>query len=132
MAPTVPNTGEAAIVTALVRDATATTASGMRWIGWGSTATAETETDTDLINALGENRVGTNAPTQVTVGTTNDTLQVIQTISATASRTVREVGLFNTSAGTVSPGALCMRATHGDLVLLSGDAVEYTLQEQMT
>ncbi len=132
MAATVPNTGEAAIVTALVRDSTATSASGMRWIGWGSTSTAEAETDTDLAAALGENRVGTNAPTQVTVGTTNDTHQVVQTISATASRTVREVGMFNTSSGTTAPGALCMRATHGDLVLLSGDAVEYTLQIQMT
>lgn len=128
MAPTVPDVGEAAIVTALVRDSTATTASGMRFIHWGSLATVEAETDVSLAAALGEARVGTNAPTAVTVGTTGDTLQVIQTISATAARTVREVGLFNSSA----TGTLVMRATHGDLVLLSGDAVEYTLQIQMT
>lgn len=128
MAPTVPDTGEAAIIAAVVRDSTATTVSGMRWIHWGSLATAEAEADTILAAALGELRVGTNAPTQVTVGTTGDTLQVIQTISATIARTVREVGLFNSSA----VGSLCMRATHGDLVLLSGDAVEYTLQIQNT
>lgn len=128
MAPTVPNAGEAAIVTALVRDAVATPASGMKWIGWGSTNTAETETDTDLAAALGENRVGTNAPTAVTVGTTGDTLQVIQTITATAAHTIREVALFCSSAG----APMAMRATHGDLVINASDAVEYTLQVQET
>lgn len=119
--PVFTDVGEQAVVDILVANNT------IKWIGWGTGATAEAKGNTGLTEP-GEARVGTNAPTKVTVTTTGDTMQVIQTITASAARAITEVGLFTA----VTAGVLVTRALFTVINLATGDSIEFTLQLQFT
>lgn len=95
-----------------------TTDNTWRHIGWGSGTTAFAVTQTTLVAANAEARTaGTiSQPAQ-------NTHRVVGTIAATAARVVEEVAVFD--AATV--GNMIVRATHGQLNLVSGDSVAYTI-----
>lgn len=84
----------------------------------GNTALAAEITDTGL-----ERVAGTVSRTTTTV--TNDTLSIVKTFTATGSKTVEEVGIFNAS----SSGTMLSRALTGTKALTSGEtlAITYTL-----
>jgi hypothetical protein len=127
MAAMVVNAGKAIIAAAMKY--TSGTQTEPRYVGWGTSATAEAATQTDLQAAATEARTaGTSSLVTTTV--TNDTYQVVGTITcAGAGKSIQEVGLFD-AAGSGSPpsGAnmLC-RSVHGVQTLNVGDAIEYTV-----
>lgn len=93
MASTVTNTGLKSFVDAMVADNT------VRHLGWG-TGSGQTATATDLATAAPEARTaGTMAA--ATTNTTDDTMRVTGTITATAARAITEVGLFSAATGAV-------------------------------
>jgi hypothetical protein len=71
----------------------------------------------------------------VTTTTTNDTYQVVGTITCGGSgKTITEVGLFD-AAGAGSPpsgGSLFVYADHGGVALNVGDSITYTVKVQVT
>jgi len=100
------------------------------YVGWGTSSTAEANTQTDL-QAPGANEART-AGTSSIVTTTNpsDTYQVVGLITcATGGKTIQEVALFD-AAGTGTPpsgGNMLCRAVHGAQALNVGDSIEYTI-----
>jgi hypothetical protein len=91
MASLVTNTGLAEFVSALVADNT------VRHIGWGG-GTGQGVTATNLASAFAEARTAGTASAQTTT-TTGDTYRVTGAITATATRAVTEVGVFDAATG---------------------------------
>jgi hypothetical protein len=104
--------GQAKAVTVLTTDAT------MKHIGWGSGTTAAAVTQTALVTANPEARTAGTITNPAT-----NTYRVTGTITATATRVVEEVGLFDAA----SAGNMGIRATHGQMNLVSGDTITYQL-----
>lgn len=69
-----------------------------------------------------ETRSGTNAPTRITTTVTNDTLQVVNTVSATATRVITECGLFDAS----SAGNCLIMSGISTINLANGDSIQFT------
>jgi hypothetical protein len=128
MAAMIVDTGKASITALLV-------ASTDKYVGWGTSATAEAHGQTDLQAAGANESRATGTPTQQTTTYTNDTWQVLGQITcATAGKTIQEVGVFD-AAGTGTPasgGNLILRAVHGAQILNVGDSIEYTIKTQFT
>ncbi len=128
MAPLVTNAGKAIITNRLIGAGTEP-----KFIGWGTGATAEAVSQTNLVTPGTEARVtGTSARTTVTA--TNDTYQVTGTVVADGTKSIKEVGLFD-AAGTGSPptgGNLFMRGLHGSTDLGVGESIAYTITVQFT
>ena len=99
-------------------------------LGVGATGAARTAaaSDTALSSELTEGRSGTNAPTAVTTTNTNDTLSVVQTVTATGTRAVDEAGLFTASTS----GTMFLSATFAAVNLNSGDSLTLTGKVQFT
>lgn len=95
-------------------------------MGTGATAAARTAaaTDTALSTQVESRVAGTSS--RVTTTVTNDTHQVVGTITASASRAVDEAGLFDASIG----GNMYTSATHNVVNLASGDSLQYTWKVQ--
>lgn len=107
-----------AIVTALLA------ASNVKYIHWGTGTTAAAATDTTLQTALGESRVS-GTQTQQTTDHTNDTYQVVGTLTkATSSAAVTEAGLFDAA----SSGNLYVRATFDAINVDVGDSIQFTFK----
>lgn len=95
-------------------------------VGTGATGAARTAVvaDTALSTAVESRVAGTS--TQQTTSVTNDTYQVVGTVTATASRAVDEAGLFDAS----SAGNMYLSATFPVVNLSSGDSIQATLKVQ--
>lgn len=98
-----------------------------RYLGWG-TGSGQTATSTDLATAAAEARTaGTTA--QATTTTTSDTYRITGTITATGTRAITEVGVFD-GAGTGSPPSGDNLGIYGDFTVInlsSGDSVSFTI-----
>lgn len=131
MSSLVPNVGKA-IISGRMFGSTPTQAEP-KYLGWGTGAGAGSASSTDVSTAASEARVaGTSS--QVTTTQTNDTHQVVGTITAGGSKTITNVGLFD-GAGTGSPpsGAVLYAIFDGlSVALLSGDAIQFTAKVQFT
>jgi hypothetical protein len=120
----VVNTGRAIITNRLKGSGTEPSA-----IGIGTGTTAVTLTDTALGGEVETRTAGTS--TRTTTSTTNDTYQVVGTITATGSRTIGEVGLFDST--TVAGSSLFVRGVLASTVsLASGDSITVTATVQVT
>jgi hypothetical protein len=128
MATLIVNTGRA-VTTALL-------AGGVtypKFVGWGTGAGTAGATDTDLFTPATEARV-TGAQSQITTTTTNDTYQVVATLTANAGKTITNVMIFD-SAGSGSPpsgGNGYFKGDHAGQALNNGDQIQYTLQTKYT
>jgi hypothetical protein len=95
----------------------------MKYLAWGTGATAEAVGNTALATEASEARTA-GAITGVTTTVTGDTHRVIGTITvAGANKTITEVGLFDASAA----GIMLMRALFTGLALLIGDSIAFTI-----
>lgn len=117
-------------ITFLTDKIDSTTTASTFWIGWGtggsSTGGTATSADTGLKASATEAWVAASL-SQPAV----DTNQYVATITAGTAKTVEEAGVF---AGT-STGAsvkILIRASHGGVVLATGDAIQYTFTLQTT
>lgn len=119
--PLVTNAGKAIITGRMV--GASPTQVEPRWVSMGTGAVAEAATDTALGTAV-ESRTDTVAGTRVTTTVTNDTVQWVGTITATAARAVTEAGMFD--AATV--GNMLMRATFAVINLVTGDSIQFTIK----
>lgn len=91
-------------------------------MGVGATGAARTAAvgDTALSSQVESRTSGTEST--VTTTTTNDTYQVVGTVTATATRVVDEAGLFDAS----SSGNMATSATFAVINLESGDSIQFT------
>ena|SRR3990167_3424338 len=103
-------------------------ASVPKYIQWG-VGTGVTVSGTDLNSKTGTTEVRTaGTATDETTTTTNDTFQVVGTITALAALSITEVGLFD-SAGSASPpsgGNMAFYASFGVQTVAIGDSITFT------
>jgi len=103
------------------------------FLGWGTGAGAGSAASTDVSTPAPEARVS-GTSTQQTTSVTNDTHQVIGTLTASAARTITNVGVFD-AAGSGSPptgGSLYAIFDGLSQALNSGDSIQFTARIQMT
>lgn len=130
--------GVAAVVTTIgkamfadrVRGTPATYTNPPKYVALGVGATGAGRTavigDTALSSEQETRTSGTESVQTTT--TTGDTYQVIGTVTATGTRAVDEVGLFDAS----STGNMFLSATHAIVNLISGDSIQYTLKAALS
>lgn len=101
-----------------------------KWVHWGTGTTTATATDTVLETPGTEARTeGTE--TQKTTSTTNDTFQVVGTITCTGSpKAITEAGLFSHLTSTT--GYLYLRATFDVINVAVGGSIQFTITAQYT
>ena len=94
-------------------------------IGVGATGAARTAAaaDTALSSAVESRVSGTSS--NVTVTSTNDTYQVVGTVTATATRAVDEAGTFDASTS----GNMDISATFAVVNLASGGSIQLTFKK---
>lgn len=115
MASVLVNTGKA-IITALLA------ASSAKYIGWGTGAGTAAATDTTLFTESAESRV-VGTQTQQTTTTTNDTYRLVGTLTASAPRSITNVGVFDASTS----GNLFGKANFTAFDLSTNDAIQFTI-----
>ena len=97
------------------------------FVAWGTGAGTAAITDTTLFTESAEARTS-GTSTQQTTTTTNDTYQVVGTITASATRAITNAGLFDAS----SAGNLYMKGDFATVNLSTGDAIQFTMKVQYT
>jgi hypothetical protein len=100
------------------------TTGGFKWIQLGSSSTSATAANTTLaaaITAAGMSRAAATCTRTITT-TANDTAQLVHTFTATASQSVREAGIFDSSTS----GVMLARQTFIAKALESGDTLATT------
>lgn len=109
----------------LCGDATATP---FTYVAVGTSSTAVAATDTTLTAEIVDTGLSraSGTVTRITTTVTNDTYQISKTFTATGSKTVEEVGIFNAS----SAGTMLSHALTGSKALTNNDtlAITYTLK----
>jgi hypothetical protein len=97
-------------------------------IGTGATGAARTAVvaDTALTTEVETRATGTESI--VTTAVTNDTYQVVGTVTATATRAVDEAGTFDAA----SAGNIGISATMNVINLVSGDSLQLTIKTQLS
>ncbi len=96
------------------------------FVAIGTGATAEAITQTALVTEVETRATGTS--TRVTTTTTNDTYQVVGTITATAARALQESGLFDAA----SAGNMLVRGVFTTINLAIGDSIQVTWKLQFS
>lgn len=96
------------------------------YVAWGTGAGTTAATDTTLFSETGSRVAGTS--TQQTTSTTDDTYQVIGTLTAGSSLTITNAGLFDAS----SSGNLFVKGDFTGLALNSGDSIQFTFKTQFS
>lgn len=95
-------------------------------VGVGATGADRTAlaTNTTLSTEIETRAAGTSS--RVTTSVTNDTYQVVGTVTATTSRSVDEAALFDASTA----GNMFLSATFPVVSLSTGDSIQCTLKVQ--
>lgn len=122
MATLLVNTGKAIVTNYLAGGA----ATQPKYVGWGTGAGTTAATDTTLFTETGSRVAGTSS--QQTTSTTNDTYQVIGTLTAGSSLTITNAGLFDAS----SSGNLFVKGDFTGVALTSGDSIQFTFKTQFS
>lgn len=118
MASVITNKGKEIVVDRILGNGTEP-----KYVAWGTGAGTAAATDTTLFTESSESRTnGTSS--KVTVTTTNDTYQVVGTITATGARTITNAGLFDAS----SSGNLFVKSDFSSVGLASGDSIQFTFK----
>ncbi|HYW86272.1 MAG TPA: hypothetical protein VFB50_00770 [Chloroflexota bacterium] len=125
MASLVPTVGKAILSGRMIGATPAQTEP--HFIGWGTGAGAGAAASTDLSTPAPEARAN-GTSTQATVTVTNDTHQVVGTITATAGRTITNVGIFDAAGSGSPPSGGVLYAIFDGLsqALNSGDSIQFT------
>lgn len=118
MATVLTNTGKARMVNALNGGAH----TPPQHVGWGTGAGTSAEADTTLFTEASEARVsGTKSVETTTVS--NDTYQVIATITAGGTKTITNAGLFDA----ITTGNMYVKGDFTGIPLTSGDSIQFTI-----
>lgn len=119
MAALVTNVGITKIIAALFGDSHTAPVH----VHWGTGTTTEAVGNTALETASAEARTS-GTKTKQTTNTTDDTYQVVGSITSAGVQTISEAGLFNASTA----GDMYVRGTFTGIVLAASDAIEFTIQ----
>lgn len=92
-------------------------------VAWGTGAGTAAATDTTLFTESAEARTS-GTSTQQTTTVTNDTYQVVGTITATGTRAITNAGLFDASSG----GNLFMKGDFATINLAPDDSIQFTMK----
>ena len=122
MATLLVNTGKAIVTNYLAGGA----ATQPKYVGWGTGSGTTALTDTTLFSETGSRATGTT--TQQTITTTNDTYQVIGTLTASGSVTITNAGLFDASTS----GNLFVKGDFTGIALTTGDSIQFTFKTQFS
>lgn len=122
MATLLVNTGKAIVTNYLAGGA----ATQPKYVGWGTGAGTTALTDTTLFTETGSRATGTT--TQQTTSTTNDTYQVVGTLTASGSVTITNAGIFDASTS----GNLFVKGDFTGIALTSGDSIQFTFKTQFS
>lgn len=122
MATLLVNTGKAIVTNYLSGGA----ATQPEYIGWGTGVGTTAATDTTLFTEIGSRVAGTS--TQQTTSTTDDTFQVVGTLTAGGSVTITNAGLFDASTS----GNLFVKGDFTGIGLTSGDSIQFTIKTQFS
>ena len=96
------------------------------FVAWGTGAGTAAATDTTLFTEASEARTS-GTSTQQTTSVTNDTYQVIGTITcAGAGKTITNAGLFDAS----TLGNLFVKGDFAGIALNIGDSIQFTIKVQ--
>ena len=97
------------------------------YVAWGTGAGTAAVGDTTLFTESAETRVaGTSSI--VTTSVTNDTYQVVGTITASAGRAITNAGTFDA----VSSGNLHVKGDFSVINLSTGDSIQFTVKTQFS
>lgn len=102
------------------------------YVAWGTGAGTAAVTDTTLFTekaddlSTGSGTRVTGTSTRVTTDVTNDTWQLVGTITATGSGTVTNAGCFDSA--TIAAGNLFIKGDFTGIGLSSGDSIEFTFK----
>ena len=97
------------------------------YVAWGTGAGTSAVGDTTLFTEASETRVA-GTSTQQTTAETDDTYQVIGTLTADGTKVITNAGLFDA----VSSGNLFVKGDFSDISLSASDAIQFTFQVQFT
>ena len=100
------------------------------YVAVGTSSTAASAGQTALVAEITDSGLERAAATvsQATITTTNDTYQAVYTWTASGSKTVEEVGVFNAA----SSGSMLSRAVTGTKSVVSGETIVLTYRLQLT
>jgi hypothetical protein len=131
MASLVPSVGKAVISGRMFGGTP--TQTEPHFVGWGTGAGAGAAGSTDLSTAATEARVS-GTSTQVTTSVTNDTHQVVATITAAGTKTITNVGIFDAAGSGSPPSGGVLYAIFDGLsqALNSGDSIQFTAKVQFS
>jgi hypothetical protein len=124
LATVLTNAGVAIISNRLIQAGTAP-----KNIGWGTGSVAAAVTDTALgtefaPTTAGGRTIGTESRATTTV--TNDTYQVVGTVTATSAGTITEAGLFDAT----SAGNMLIRSVFTGIAVAISDSIAFTFQSK--
>jgi len=122
MATLLVDTGKAIVTNYLAGGA----ATQPKYVAWGTGAGTTAATDTTLFSETGSRTTGT--ATQQTTSTTNDTYQVIGTLTASGTVTITNAGLFDANTS----GNLFVKGDFTGIGLTSGDSIQFTFKTQFS
>lgn len=98
-----------------------------QWIDWGTGTTPAADADTVLETPKDDEARTVGVMTQETTSVTDDTLQVVGTITCAASgAAITECGLFTHLTSTT--GFLYLRATFDAINVQVGNSIEFTIK----
>jgi len=98
-----------------------------QWIDWGTGTTPAADADTVLETPKADEARTVGVMTQETTTVTDDTLQVVGTITCSGSgAAITEAGLFTHLTSTA--GFLFLRATFDAINVLVGNSIEFTFK----
>ena len=92
-------------------------------VGWGTGTDAAAAANTALQTPAAEARVS-GTKTLQTVTVTDDTYQVVATITSASGQTISEVGLFDAS----TVGNMYIRGVFTGVPLANGDSIQFTIK----
>lgn len=98
-----------------------------RYVAWGTGAGTAAVGDTTLFTEAAEARVS-GSSSRVTTSVTNDTYQVVGTITAAGNKTITNAGLFDASTS----GNLFMKGDFSGVVLNTNDQIQFTFKVQIS
>ena len=95
-----------------------------KYVAWGTGVGTAGVSDTTLFTESSEETRTTGTSSRVTTSQTNDTYQVVGTLTcATSGKTITNCGLFDAS----TVGNLYMKADFTGVALAVGEAIQFTL-----
>lgn len=104
--------------------------SEIKYLAWGTGAGTASVSDSTLFteDTTGGYARVSGTGTRVTTSTTNDTYQVVGTLTAAANLTITNAGTFDASTS----GNLGVKGDFTGVVLATGDAITFTVKTQLT